>query len=67
MNTPALEYEGACLAGDLAEHLTTLTKSELCELHRFAIARMAENETKGGIPAIIKWACVIEASKRFLS
>lgn len=66
MNTPELEYEAACVAGDLGAHVEALNVRELKELHRYAVARMAENGAKGGIPAVMKWVCVMEAAKRFL-
>ena len=66
MNTPELEYEAACVAGNLAAHVEDLAASELRELHYYAVAKLNHNGCKGGIPAIVKWACVLEAAKRFL-
>lgn len=66
MNTPELEYEEACRAGDLSGHVSSLSMQELKALHQYATARVAENAAKGGVPAIVKWACVLEAAKRTL-
>jgi hypothetical protein len=64
MTTPEMEYDEACRAGDLAAHVARLSLQELRALHGYAVARMRENETKGGVPALVKWACIIEAAKR---
>ena len=66
MNTPQLEYEEACRSGDLAAHVEQLSRAELRDLHGYAVRQMAHNEKQGGIPAVVKWACMIEASHRFL-
>lgn len=64
MIPPEQEYDEACRAGDLAAHVGRLSLQELKALHRYAAARVTENQTKGGVPAIVKWACVLEAAKR---
>lgn len=58
-------YQSACLAGDPAAHVAALSASELARLHHYAAARQGENSSKGGIPATIKWLCVVEAATRF--
>jgi len=64
MITPELEYEEACCAGDLAAHVARLSLQELRALHDYAVRRMAQYAKKGGVPALVKWACVIEAAER---
>jgi hypothetical protein len=67
MNPPVEHYIDACLAGDLAAHVAALSLEELKALHSYAAARVVENEKKGGVPAMIKWACVLEAAARILT
>ena len=62
----ATYYEEACLAGDIVAWVARSTDEELRKLSSYVEHRVAENPTKGGIPALVKWVCVIEASKRFL-
>jgi hypothetical protein len=66
MTSPELEYEEACRAGDLAAHVARLSATELKRLHGYAAARVEQNGKKGGVPAIVKWACVLEGAERFL-
>lgn len=60
-------YDEACYAGDVADYMERLSAAELKGLHHYCVCRMAQNDRKGGIPAILKWACALEAAKRFLS
>jgi hypothetical protein len=64
---PVELYIDAVLAGDTAAHVHALPEAELRVLHGYAVARVRENTAKGGIPAIIKWACALEAGDRYLN
>ena len=66
MNPAEHEYDECCRAGNPAAYVAGLNDPELRALCGYAEAMMRATETKGGIPAIIKWTCVIEAAKRFL-
>ena len=66
MTAEEYEYDEACHAGDLAVHVALLSIPELRALHGYAVARMAKNTKQGGVPALVKWACMIEAANRFL-
>ena len=66
MNTPELEYDDACRSGDLAAHVARLSLRELKALYSYATARMDQNDKKGGIPAIVKGACILQAAERIL-
>ena len=67
MIMPVEHFIDACLAGDLAAHLSRLPVPELQTLHAYAADRVRENPAKGGIPAVLKWACALEAANRFLT
>lgn len=67
MTPPVEHYIYAVLAGDTAAHVRALPDAELCVLHGYACARVRENTAKGGVPAIIKWACALEAGERYLN
>ncbi len=60
-------YQDACEAGDTAASLRGLTDHELRQLHAHAAAMVSRNASKGGIPAVVKWACVFAAAERFLA
>lgn len=65
---PAVEhFIDAVLAGDTAAHVRALPDAELRTLHHYAATRVRGNTAKGGVPAIIKWACRIEAGERYLN
>ena len=60
-------YDSCCASGDLARFFDTLSAQELKALHAKAEELMQSNAKKGGIPALVKQACVVEGAKRFLS
>lgn len=59
-------YDEACQAGDTAGYVERLSAMELKRLHRHAACLVSQSETKGGIPAVVKWLCILEAAARFL-
>lgn len=63
----ATYYEEACLAGDLGSWMAAASDEELKQRHHYACARVTQNPAKGGVPALVKWTCVLEAAKRFFN
>jgi hypothetical protein len=59
------DFDQACRAGNPAEYAAHLLDDELAALCRHAEGIMRQNEGNGGIPATIKWVCVLEGAKRF--
>ncbi len=57
-------YEQACEDGDTARYVRGLTDHELRLLRKKAEHLQTRNGCKGGIPALIKWLCVIEQAER---
>lgn len=67
MIDPSTFYDEACHAGDPVAWIGHATDDELRKLQRYAAARVAANTVKGGVPALIKLTCTLEAAKRFLN
>ena len=59
------DYDLACRAGNPAAYTAALDDSALAALCRHAEGIMRQNECNGGIPATIKWVCVLEGAARF--
>lgn len=57
-------YEQVCEAGDTARYVRDLNDHELRLLRGKAEHLQKRNVCKGGIPAMIKWLCVIEQADR---
>lgn len=53
--------------GDPAAYVAAQTEHELRALCAHAEHLMRMNQTKGGWPAVVKWLCVLEAAKRYLT
>jgi hypothetical protein len=59
------DYDQACRAANPAAYAARLTDAELAALLSYAEGIMRGNDTKGGIPGVLKWVCVLEGAKRF--
>ena len=67
MNPGEYDYDEAARAGNPAAYVAKLSEQELQHLCAHTEGIMRQNETKGGWPAVVKWLCVIEAAKRYLT
>ena len=61
------DFDQSARAGNPAAYVAGLDDDALRTLCRHTEGIMRDNDTKGGYPAILKWCCVLEAAKRFLT
>jgi len=64
MNEAEHIYAEAVEAGDLAAYVAKQDDTDIRRLRKHAEHLMSINQCKGGVPALVKWVCILEQAQR---